>query len=142
MGFAHNFAASSDRKASVMDYPAPDVRVKDGKLDFSNSYGVGVGGWDSFTTDWLYGQHSKTERDTLIRQAYGAGLTYVADREGRSIGTGHPDGSVWDNGLDAVATLNEVMQVRRIALDNFGPCLLYTSPSPRDRTRSRMPSSA
>jgi len=31
-------------------------------------------------------------------------------------------------------------------LDEFGPgdmaCLLYTSPSPRDRTRSRMPSSA
>ena len=26
--------------------------------------------------------------------------------------------------------------------DDFGPCLLYTSPSPRDRTRSRMPSSA
>ena len=25
---------------------------------------------------------------------------------------------------------------------NWNPCLLYTSPSPRDRTRSRMPSSA
>ena len=25
---------------------------------------------------------------------------------------------------------------------NYAPCLLYTSPSPRDRTRSRMPSSA
>ena len=25
---------------------------------------------------------------------------------------------------------------------DIGPCLLYTSPSPRDRTRSRMPSSA
>ena len=25
---------------------------------------------------------------------------------------------------------------------NVTPCLLYTSPSPRDRTRSRMPSSA
>ena len=24
----------------------------------------------------------------------------------------------------------------------YSPCLLYTSPSPRDRTRSRMPSSA
>ena len=24
----------------------------------------------------------------------------------------------------------------------YGDCLLYTSPSPRDRTRSRMPSSA
>ena len=37
-----------------------------------------------------------------------------------------------------------------ISLDSFpghlmkkgNPCLLYTSPSPRDRTRSRMPSSA
>ena len=27
-------------------------------------------------------------------------------------------------------------------LDQFTSCLLYTSPSPRDRTRSRMPSSA
>ena len=29
-----------------------------------------------------------------------------------------------------------------IALENPYRCLLYTSPSPRDRTRSRMPSSA
>jgi len=28
------------------------------------------------------------------------------------------------------------------SLTNYGTCLLYTSPSPRDRTRSRMPSSA
>ena len=27
-------------------------------------------------------------------------------------------------------------------VENVAPCLLYTSPSPRDRTRSRMPSSA
>ena len=36
--------------------------------------------------------------------------------------------------------INEyTMDVRETKL---GPCLLYTSPSPRDRTRSRMPSSA
>ena len=29
-----------------------------------------------------------------------------------------------------------------LSLDNMQICLLYTSPSPRDRTRSRMPSSA
>ena len=29
-----------------------------------------------------------------------------------------------------------------VVLDNLYICLLYTSPSPRDRTRSRMPSSA
>ena len=30
----------------------------------------------------------------------------------------------------------------RMFLEQFWGCLLYTSPSPRDRTRSRMPSSA
>ena len=29
-----------------------------------------------------------------------------------------------------------------LAIDKLLSCLLYTSPSPRDRTRSRMPSSA
>ena len=29
-----------------------------------------------------------------------------------------------------------------VGLSQLGNCLLYTSPSPRDRTRSRMPSSA
>ena len=32
--------------------------------------------------------------------------------------------------------------VVNVALRTPNPCLLYTSPSPRDRTRSRMPSSA
>ena len=31
---------------------------------------------------------------------------------------------------------------RALDPDQGQPCLLYTSPSPRDRTRSRMPSSA
>ena len=31
---------------------------------------------------------------------------------------------------------------KKVKWINFGGCLLYTSPSPRDRTRSRMPSSA
>ena len=34
------------------------------------------------------------------------------------------------------------MTVNNVVYDESNPCLLYTSPSPRDRTRSRMPSSA
>ena len=37
--------------------------------------------------------------------------------------------------------INEMAVVRKL-VDEVGVCLLYTSPSPRDRTRSRMPSSA
>ena len=34
------------------------------------------------------------------------------------------------------------MEARKFKTSNTEVCLLYTSPSPRDRTRSRMPSSA
>eukprot|EP00656_Telonema_subtile_P000157 TRINITY_DN10074_c0_g1_i1.p1 TRINITY_DN10074_c0_g1~~TRINITY_DN10074_c0_g1_i1.p1 ORF type:complete len:167 (+),score=42.89 TRINITY_DN10074_c0_g1_i1:79-579(+) len=48
--------------------------------------------------------------------------------------------ATWDNMIELVGEHygHEV----RARLDPFLPCLLYTSPSPRDRTRSRMPSSA
>ena len=34
------------------------------------------------------------------------------------------------------------LKISRVSLDLFLACLLYTSPSPRDRQKSRMPSSA
>ena len=42
---------------------------------------------------------------------------------------------------DAVVLVGELLAVL-LQLDYLEVCLLYTSPSPRDRTRSRMPSSA
>ena len=38
--------------------------------------------------------------------------------------------------------LKDTLGLRRIRVGYTAGCLLYTSPSPRDRTRSRMPSSA
>ena len=38
--------------------------------------------------------------------------------------------------------LNAKLSEFNSSTDNLEDCLLYTSPSPRDRTRSRMPSSA
>ena len=43
---------------------------------------------------------------------------------------------------DGFRTLNEGDRVSFEVVDSPKGCLLYTSPSPRDRTRSRMPSSA
>ena len=37
---------------------------------------------------------------------------------------------------------SEILMAKTINKDRKYICLLYTSPSPRDRTRSRMPSSA
>ncbi|MEP4053208.1 MAG: zinc-dependent metalloprotease [Litorimonas sp.] len=121
LGFAHNFAGSTDDKSTVMDYPAPDVRLIDGKLDVSNAYGVGIGEWDKISATWLYGDNTDAERNALLEKAAADSVTFVGDLDGRSSGTAHPDASVWDNGSDPVASLKNVMAVRAYALERFGP---------------------
>ena len=46
-----------------------------------------------------------------------------------------------ESGIDELE-IKEGEESVRISRHRKQPCLLYTSPSPRDRTRSRMPSSA
>ena len=46
-----------------------------------------------------------------------------------------------EHGRDVVILLDSITRLGR-AYNTVVPCLLYTSPSPRDRQKSRMPSSA
>ena len=50
----------------------------------------------------------------------------------------------YDEDGDGIVSDKELSHVKEIkaTVDELRNCLLYTSPSPRDRTRSRMPSSA
>ena len=56
-------------------------------------------------------------------------IKLIANRKGKVIVSG-----VGKSGI--------IAQKISATLNSTGTCLLYTSPSPRDRTRSRMPSSA
>lgn len=141
LGFAHNFAASSNDRASVMDYPAPLVWVgQDGNLDFSTAYDTGIGEWDKVSAMWLYRQYPNgTDEDAagdeLLESAWASGLRFVDDPQGRGVGTAHPYSSVWDNGADPVAALLDVMRVRKVALDRFGLDALQTG-EPTSRLRA------
>ena len=44
--------------------------------------------------------------------------------------------------MDVIAEMLEMAPIRVYEVATFYTCLLYTSPSPRDRQKSRMPSSA
>ncbi len=126
LGFAHNFAASANDRASVMDYPAPYVRpTPSGELDFSRAYAPGIGEWDKVAATWLYsetrsGVDEATALDEILRNAQRKGLRFVDDAQARGVDSGHPFAAVWDNGDDAVAMLAETMRVREIALAKFG----------------------
>ena len=119
IGFAHNFAGSTQDRASVMDYPAPRILLKDGRIDLSDAYGVGIGVWDRFTVDWLYGADGEVAL-RKVKASVDAGQRYVTDVDSRPIGTSQPWGSLWDDGADPIGELNRMMAVRRVAIDQFG----------------------
>ena len=56
--------------------------------------------------------------------------------------TASASGTLTASGLVAEASPPSDAQITQVGFQFTTACLLYTSPSPRDRTRSRMPSSA
>ncbi len=125
LGFAHNFAASTYDRGSVMDYPAPLVKIKDGKLDLSDAYARGIGKYDEFATRFAYsqfppGSDESAELNKIVESGVADGLLFLSDDDARPAGAAHPMASLWDNGPDPVAMLRHEMKVRRIALANFG----------------------
>jgi hypothetical protein len=126
LGLAHNFAASTYGRASVMDYPAPLVGVTgNGELDFSQAYGTGVGEWDVFAIRWAYSQFppgtdEAAALDAMTQDALRRGLVFLTDEDARPEGAANPRAILWDNGPEVVEALRQALAVRRIALSRFG----------------------
>jgi len=120
IGFAHNFAASTQDRASVMDYPAPRIGLIGGKPDLSDAYGVGLGKWDMATVNWLYGAPDQATADADARATVAAGLRYVPDDNARAPDTAERWAALWDDGADPTAELNRMITVRKAAIDQFG----------------------
>lgn len=57
---------------------------------------------------------------SLVEEALSRGLVFLTDSDARSPSTAHPMASLWDNGGDPVAALQQTMRVRRAALAKFG----------------------
>ncbi len=126
LGITHNFAASTYGRASVMDYPAPLVTVRDdGTLDFSQAYSVGVGAWDVQAIRYGYTEFpseadEEAGLEAIVREGLDSGLHFVTDADARPAGAAQPRGNLWDNGTQAEEELARLMRVRRVALSRFG----------------------
>ncbi len=126
LGLAHNFAASTWGRASVMDYPAPQVDVTpDGRLDLSHAYAVGIGPWDVQSIRFAYSQFppgadEKRELEAILREGTAEGKRFLTDEDARPAGAANPYAALWDSGPDPVQGLVHELEVRRIALQRFG----------------------
>ncbi|MBP6826854.1 MAG: zinc-dependent metalloprotease [Saprospiraceae bacterium] len=126
LGLAHNFAASVNNRASVMDYPHPYVTLKDdGTLDFSKSYDDKIGAWDKRAIlfgyqDFPDGADEQAELNKILTENIRLGLLYISDDGARPANSANPLAHLWDNGPSAPDELRRLMTVRERALRHFG----------------------
>ncbi len=125
LGLQHNYASSFNNRASVMDYPHPNITLNaKGDIDFSQVYTNEIGEWDKRAImygyeDFPIGTNVEEQLKKLLEENTKNGLLFIADADARSAGGLHPYAHLWDNGKDADAELKNVLAVRKKALDNF-----------------------
>lgn len=125
LGLSHNFAASTNGRSSVMDYPHPLIQVNDaGEMEFGEAYDVGIGEWDKRTIlygyqDFPEGTDEKSALMDILKENDDLGLRYITDSDSRPIYGAHPYSHLWDNGASAIDELDRLSKVRAAALASF-----------------------
>ena len=125
IGLSHNFAASTNDRASVMDYPHPFIGLTNSNIDLSNAYDDKIGLWDQRTITYGYTEFANREEEEkglndILKSTKRKGLLYMSDKDARPLGSAHPKAHLWDNGNDPIEELKRIMQLRTYSLNNFG----------------------
>jgi len=109
-----------------MDYPHPMIELDDdGKVELRDPSPDGIGDWDKVWirygyTDFAPATDEGAAPEEILMEAASEGLIFISDQDARPPGSAHPNTHLWDNGTDAAIKLNCMMEVRRVALDQFG----------------------
>jgi len=122
LGLAHNFVAASYGRASLMDYPAPLIKLVNGEIDLSDAYRNGPGAYDSVAIRYAYTEFAENEEaaglKAIVEEAMANGIKFNADGDNASWSS-YPEATAWTNGTEAVSELARVMDVRRALIDRF-----------------------
>ena len=122
IGLAHNFAASTKGRSSVMDYPHPTLSLKDKKVDFTNAYDTKIGDWDKVAIAYSYGEYAGDEDaslNKLLDDAFKNGARFITDQDARPQGSAHAYAHLWDNGANVSTELDNLLAIRKHAIANF-----------------------
>ena len=126
LGLQHNFAASTQDRASVMDYPPPVATIdQKGDVDLSQAYATGIGAWDKRTILYGYqdfpGETNEPEKlAAILQENIAKGFRYLTDDDARPPGSANPFAHLWDSGASATEELNRLVKVRALALGRLG----------------------
>ena len=123
LGFAHNFIASAyGGRASALAYPAPLIKLTNGRIDLRDAYREGLGAYDTIAVRYAYTEFDPAVEndslDAIILEADRKGIRFLTNPD-EGIGSSYPEGTTWVNGEDAVEELDRVLSVRRVLITEF-----------------------
>ena len=124
LGFEHNFIAESLERNSVMDYPAPVVRLDDeGRLDISQIYRDRGGAHDTLLVRYTYTEFASPEAEAegleaLVADALDQGLLMLAGQDA-ALQAAHPAVHQWVQGTNMIEALERAISVREVLLEHF-----------------------
>lgn len=129
LGLDHNFAASTNQDASVMDYPHPKIQLKGNDIDISAPYTTGVGPWDDFTIAYGYSDQgdARTQQALqvdLLADVAKRGLRYIGEADSRQKDASQAYASLWDSGDDPIDQLGKLNKIRTKAIADFSSAAL------------------
>ncbi len=125
LGIAHNFAASENGRASVMDYPHPKLGIENGEIVLNDAYDSGMGAWDKHAIAYGYQQFESEAAEQeglakIIARARQQQLRFKTDTDTRAAHHASASGHMWDNGRDPLDEFSHLSDVRQLALQNLG----------------------
>ncbi len=125
LGIAHNFAASENNRASVMDYPHPKISIRNDKISLEGAYDKGIGAWDIHAVAYGYQDFASDVEEAealakIIVKGRNEGLSFKSDPDTRSSRHASANGHMWENGSNPLDAFDEISQVRELALTNLG----------------------
>ncbi|MGX7653412.1 zinc-dependent metalloprotease [Shewanella putrefaciens] len=132
LGLDHNFAASTNQDASVMDYPHPKIQLKGNDIDISAPYTTGIGPWDYFAITYGYSDEGdaiaqKNLQTQLLAEVAKKGLRYIGESDSRQKDASQAYASLWDSGEDPIAQLVMLDKIRTKAIEGFSSAALHPS---------------
>lgn len=120
LGFGHNWNAALNDRSSVMSYPVPRARVKDGKIDLSESYQTSIGSYDTFMVRYAYTPFAPAQEETgldgVIAEMREQGVQFTLGSD--------PRFSWYTDSNGPIAELRDTAAVREVALASYGPGML------------------
>ncbi len=132
LGLDHNFAASTNQDASVMDYPHPKIQLKGNDIDISAPYTTGIGPWDYFAITYGYSDEGdaiaqKNLQTQLLAEVAKKGLRYIGESDSRQKDASQAYASLWDSGEDPIVQLVMLDKIRTKAIEGFSSAALHPS---------------